>query len=287
MFVAVRDLMLPHVPVEPIASLRKLDVGSVDIVVARDMTTPKFPAFEGQPFDLSDENGPAVLANRLREAGLSACCLSLTTDFSREDTSAETEWMARTCAAAGELDVPVVRIDPWQRERSMPADEFLEAAAGAIRDALAGSEAVDLAAENHGEVANAPDFLDRLIERVDSDRFGLALDPGNFYWWGCPLEEVYELTERFAPAARHVHVKNIAYPEERRQRRRPAGWQYAEHSCPVPEGDIDYKRVLAILQDAGYQRALAVEDESLGKVSDENVLNVLKSDVEYLQSIIA
>lgn len=286
MFVAVRDVMLHHVPVEPFASLARLETSSVDIVVERDMTTPRFLGRDGGPFDLSDRPGRAELSNRLSEHGMTVCCLSLGTDFSREDLDGEAEWMATACEVARELEAPVIRIDPAVHARRLEEDELIDRAAEAIAATLEASEETDLAAENHGKTANRPDFLRALIDRVGSERFGLTLDVGNFYWSGQPLSAVYRIAERFAPYAKHTHVKNIAYPEEKREQRRETGWEYGTYVSPIPEGDVDQRRIVGLLREASYDRALTVEDESLGQVDPEAVINVLMSDVEYLQSIL-
>ncbi len=135
-------------------------------------------------------------------------------------------------------------------------------------------------------MANRADFIDAMLEGTPSDRFGLTLDVGNLYWFGNPLDRVYELVERYAPRARHTHIKNIAYPAETRQTQREIGWRYGELSCPLPDGDIDLKRVVAALSDAGYAGALTVEDESLFRLTQEEADRQLRRDVDYLQTIL-
>ncbi len=286
MFIAVRDLLLKHVPAGPFASLQRLDARSVDIVLGRDMSTPHFAAQRGEPYDFGQPGDRASLVNRLQETGMDVCCLSLSTRFAEPDLDEQIEWMAAAAEAARDVDAPTVRIDPWFEPRLTAKDKFLERMAAAVQSVLARTKETDFAAENHGPVANQPEFLHALLERVGSERFGLALDPGNFYWAGEPLERVFELVQGFAPFAKHVHAKNIAYPEERRNVRREVGWEYGTYVCPLPDGDIDWKRIVRLLREEGYERALAVEDESLGEASEPNVLNVLMSDVEYLQTIL-
>ena len=43
---------------------------------------------------------------------------------------------------------------------------------------------VGLGIENHGKTTNNPEFTGPLFDRVGSDRLGLTLDTGNFYWFG-------------------------------------------------------------------------------------------------------
>ena len=114
----------------------------------------------------------------------------------------------------------------------------------------------------------------------------MTLDTGNFYWSGMPLTRVYEVLEQFAPYARHTHVKNIGYPPSERERERELGWRYADFVCPLEEGDIDLERVHRILQEAGYDAGLCIEDESLGRFAPSERREVLRRDVAYLQRIL-
>ncbi len=113
------------------------------------------------------------------------------------------------------------------------------------------------------KVTNDPDFMEQLIAGVGSKRLGITLDTANLYWWGHPLDKVYQIYERFAPLVWHTHCKSIAYPEEKRNVQREMGWEYGKRCCPVYAGDIDFGRVVAILRRARYQGDLCVENESL------------------------
>ena len=121
---------------------------------------------------------------------------------------------------------------------------------------------------------------------IGSPRLGLTMDMGNFYWAGHPLEKVYEILEHLAPVTKHTHVKNIAYPEDVRNKQRQLGWEYGKYVCPIPDGDIDIVKVAGFLEKAGYAGGLAIEDESLGKFPQEERANVLKRDAEHIKSIL-
>jgi sugar phosphate isomerase/epimerase len=136
--------------------------------------------------------------------------------------------------------------------------------------------------ENHAFLSNDPAFLNTVFAAVPDPRFGLTLDTGNFYWFGHPLDELYPLFEKYAPRIKHTHIKSIHYPPEKARERRPVGWEYSQHSCPLDEGDIDLKRVVQILRDAKYDRTLCIENESLGKFPEAERKNVIKRDVAAL-----
>jgi sugar phosphate isomerase/epimerase len=286
MFVTVPDWILKYVPVEPLASLRALGLDRLDIGLDRRLCTPALFGRDGKPLDLSSAAGIGALGNLLAEKKVRACALSLATDFGRPDQQAEAQWLVEACRLAGKLGVPVIRIDPASWSAKLEDGEMLRRIAATVGRALDESEGVALGAENHGPVANREDFLDRMLERTPSERFGLTLDVGNLYWFGYPLDHVYELAERYAARVRFTHIKNIAYPAEKRRQQREIGWRYGELSCALPDGDIDLKRVVATLADAGYTGALAVEDESLARLTKEAAQSQLRRDVDHVKTLL-
>ena len=114
------------------------------------------------------------------------------------------------------------------------------------------------------------------------------MDTGNFYWRGYPLSEVYGILRILAPYTKHTHVKNICYPADTRELMREGGWEYGTYVCPVYEGDINHKKVVKILADAGYKEDVCLEDEALGHFQPgEERISVLKKDVDHLKECIA
>jgi sugar phosphate isomerase/epimerase len=169
--------------------------------------------------------------------------------------------------------------------QKMSRAEFLPFSIETLRKVLAGTEAtgVRFAIENHGHTTNDPEFLTPLFQGVGSNRLGLTLDTGNFYWFGHPLAKVYELYETFAPRVRHTHCKSIRYPEAEREKKRAVGWEYAKYNCPIYEGDINFRRVVKILRGAGYAGDLCVEDESLGRFPAEERGGILAKEIRHLK----
>jgi sugar phosphate isomerase/epimerase len=197
----------------------------------------------------------------------------------------ELKWTGKVVKAARELDVKVIRIDVVPRRTK--GEEFFSFAVGACKqlcDIVKGTS-IRYGIENHGNTTNDPEFLQRLFDAVDSPHLGLTLDTANFYWYGHPLDELYKIFERFAPRAFHTHCKSIRYPQDKRNTRRPMGWEYGKYACPIYEGDIDFEKVTAILRKAGYRGALCLEDESLGKYSEAEQTEVLKEEIALLKKL--
>ena len=130
------------------------------------------------------------------------------------------------------------------------------------------------------------EFIRKLLGDVNSDRLGLTLDTGNFYWFGYPIDEVYELIAEFASSVKHVHVKNLVFAPPESQQRREPGWQWPKSAATVYEGDIDHRRVIDTIRSAGYDGDLTIEDESLGQFPKEECFGVIKRDIEYVRGLI-
>jgi len=291
MYLSIRDAILPGAGFCCTgAGLKQLGVNAVEIAVAQDMTVPAIVPVDGKArFALDSPTAAAEFGKHAKESGARLAALLTMNKFGGEDNDAQVQWVTGTVRAAAALGVEAVRIDSIMiNERERPLQErvavFVECVKRVL-SATAGSK-VDVGVENHGWGGNDPAFLDAVLERIDSDRFGVTLDTGNFYWWGHPLDEVYAILERLAPRTKHTHAKAICYPEELRNQKREVGYQYGKYVCPIAEGDIDHARVVKWLEDAGYDRSFCLEDESLGKFAQDERAEVLAKDVGYCKGLL-
>jgi len=237
---------------------------------------------------LRDDASIARLCEKMRSESLRISAFLLATDFSAHDAERHVEWSVGVARAAVAVGVPVVRIDPWTARQDSPAeavrDNFIRRAAELLE--RTSDTGVDIGMENHGHVFNDPQILDWVLSALPDERFGLTLDTGNLYWWGHPTEEVYRLIDRYAPRAKHVHVKNVAYPSDIANVQREIGFEYKRFCCPLAEGSLDLGRMVRSLCQGGYRRDLCVEDESLFKVIEDQRLEVLRQDVQALRNAI-
>jgi sugar phosphate isomerase/epimerase len=292
MDVAIRDAMVAAAaggrPEMFFQTLRLVHCMAVEIEMAvADGSTPHLRREDGRPYSLLDTGGISALRERLDREGVRASALLMMTDFSSDDADYHVVMSIRACAAARELGVPVVRIDPLTKNKALAPEQVRENFVARVRQVLDGSRdtGVDLGVENHGPVACDPRWLDAVLDAVPDPRLGLTLDTGNFYWFGFPVSEMYGLIERFAPRAKHTHLKNINFPKELADVKREVGHGYKEYCCPLDEGNLDLKRVVEILRTAGgYARDLCVEDESLFKYGPDDKVNVLRRDVAAVRA---
>ena len=270
--------------------LQALGIASIELGIDREYRVAAIKPTAEQPnFVLTSESAVQEYKKHLEQNGVKISAILMGNNFNAPDLEAELNWVARTVQIADALSISAIRIDAimsGEREMSLEKRQshFAECV-HKILDATASSD-VALGIENHGFQGNDPDFLDGVFASIGSQRLGLTMDMGNFYWAGHPLAKVYEILEHLAPVTKHTHVKNIAYPEDVRNTQRQLGWEYGKYVCPIPDGDIDIAKVAGFLEKAGYAGGLAIEDESLGKFPQEERANVLKRDAEHIKSIL-
>ena len=288
MYLSIRDEIIFAAGYATIAEgLRDLAIPGVELFVLRDDTVPAIAPIEDRTrLNLTDPADLAELEQQAQgnSATISALCMG--NNFNAEDKSEEIAWAVRTVRAAQTLGVPAVRIDAiMSGEKHLPLEERRRLVAQAVRTILdeTSDTDVELGIENHGFQGNDPEFLTGLLLDVDSPRLGLTLDSGNFYWRGWPLSRVYEIFEQFAPVVKHTHIKNIAYPPEIRETQREIGYEYGKYVSPIHEGDIDHTRYFAALRNAGYDRDLCLEDESLGRFTPEERKANLRAAADFFR----
>ncbi len=288
MYVAIRDVMLSYVNEDPWQALKELGVSAIEIEIGKDYKTINFPGQKAEVFDLSTEEEIASFSENLRKNGIDHCAFLMHNNFDTGNLEEEIKWTVGVCNIAKKVGVKAIRIDLATHSEETKPDIFIPQATDAVRKILSLTESteVNLGMENHGRLANEKEFLDKILQQVDSGRLGLTLDTGNFYWYGYPLSQLYEIMKYYARRVKHTHIKNICYPAEKREIKREIGWEYGKFVSPIYEGDVDHKRVVSILKEAGYDGDITIEDESLSKFPKEEQGEILKKDVGYLKEII-
>lgn len=289
MFVSVRDAIVTHAGYERlIDGLSDLGVWAIELNVDRQLRVASLTE-PNKLLSLATDDELESYKRELSENGVTVSALLLSNNFGADDVDSELRWVTEAIKRAHELGCIAVRIDSAMKgEREMPFEERVKLFCDCLLRVIDETEdtGMPLGIENHGYQGNDPDFLRAVIDGVGSDRLGLTLDTGNFYWYGHPLSTVYEIERSFAPLTKHTHLKNISYPQEMRERQREIGWKYGEYVCPLPDGDIDHAIIVRYLEEAGYKGDLCIEDESLGKFAPDERRAVLKRDAEYVKSLL-
>ncbi len=288
MYVSIRDATVIHGGYGTVKEgLDALGLSVIEVDFAKDCTVGALTSSGRCP--LGTDDGVDAFKKHLAENGVKVSALLLANDFNAADLDAEHAWMERAVRVAHMLGAPAVRIDSAMTgQQELPFEERVEKFVTGIKRLLDATSdvPVDLGIENHGYQGNDPNFLHGVFDGVGSDRIGMTLDTGNFYWRGHPMAKTLSVIEEFAPLAKHTHVKNINYPAETREQEREMGWEYGTYVSPIYEGDIDHTKVIGYLKAAGYDRDLCIEDESLGKYDEAEARAILKKDAEHLLSIV-
>ncbi len=262
-------------------AMKQLGVAGVEVAVHDDLSCPGL-YHPTRRYGIGTEDDRKLLQADVQAAGrvIAALCLSNRLDERLEE---EVAWVRKVVQAALELKVNVIRIDVVPRALSKEAFEPFAIKACKRLCELVEAGPVRYGIENHGNTTNDPAFLDHLFDGVGSKQLGLTLDPCNLYWYGHPLGSLYGIYARFAGRSFHTHCKNIRYPADQREVRRPIGWEYDRYTCPLDEGDIDYAKVVSILRNAGYAGDLCLENECLGKFPAAQQGAVLKREIAALR----
>jgi len=290
--VACRDTLLkaakPAGGVDSWSAMKELGVTGVELEVNPELGCPNLESADGKQkkYSLATPAGIATLKDDLGKNGLVVTAFLMHNQLD-ERLAEELDWTKKLVDAAVSLEVPVIRIDVVPRR--MKREEFLPFAVKVCKQLcdIAEGTGIRYGIENHGSITNDPEFLRQLFDGVpdQSGHLGLTLDTANFYWYGHPLNELYEIFERFAPRVFHTHCKSIRYPDDKKNVRRPMGWEYDRYACPIFEGDIDFGKVVAILRKANYCGDLCLENESLGKYPESQRAQIVKKEIALLRRL--
>jgi len=200
----------------------------------------------------------------------------------------EVKWMEAAAEAARDLGVPIIMV-PIPGAGGMTDEQYVERTKkflGALVP-VAEKTGVTFAMENLQRFNNRLEIVEPILQSLPSRKVGLAHDITNMYWYGYPLDKIYSLTEAVAPYVRYVHAKNEKYPDDKKNVQREPGWEYGKCATSVRDGDIDFRKILAIYAKAGYRGPVTIEDDSLGHHDEAGKKKVLDDDVKFLREIIA
>jgi sugar phosphate isomerase/epimerase len=224
-------------------------------VLHRQMDVP-----EKEPLTAEHRKYLQRLKQRAFRSGLSLVSLSIHQNFVQPDPAqrqAHVDHTLKCIEIAYELGAPSLRINSGRWNTIPDFDELMKARgvepilAGhteeegfnwcieSIQKCLAKAEqcGVMLALENHWGLTGTPQGLLRIIQAVRSPWLGANMDTGNF------LEDPYDKLRQIAPETVYVHAKTYYGGGE---------WYTL---------DLDYKRIAAILAEAGYTGYVSLEME--------------------------
>ncbi|PWM58610.1 MAG: sugar phosphate isomerase/epimerase [Subdoligranulum variabile] len=109
-----------------------------------------------------------------------------------------------------------------------------------------------------GNIAISPVMWQRIFERLDSEKLGLAYDPSHLVW---EMIDPYAPLDEFKDRIFHVHAKDAAI-DRARLARTGILTDFSWWSYRIPgRGELDWGRLLGKLQANGYTGTISLEHE--------------------------
>lgn len=286
--VGIRDVYLGGMNQPTVWEAAKtIGVRRLEVVVDKQLGCPGL--FEGsvKPHRIDTPEDRETLTKVLADHNMSISCFCADVRGGAEGPDKEAvPWLTRVAEVACGMKVPIIMVPLCYGAKS--DEQFIQQSVELLRALapVAKRTGVTFAIENLGKYLNRREILMPILKTVGNDQIGLAHDVCNMYWFGHPVDMLYDLAKDVAPYVRYVHVKNIKYPPEKKNVQRTPGWEYGKHAEPVRTGDIDFQRILGIYANAGFKGDLTIEDDSLGKFDAVGKKNALIDDVKLLREII-
>ena len=124
-------------------------------------------------------------------------------------------------------------------------DEQMKLAADGLRrlTEYGDEQGINVIVENHGGISSNGQWLSGVIEAVDHPRCGTLPDFGNFWVSDTERYDNYQGVAELMPYAKAVSAKSLDFDENGN------------------ETDLDYRRLLRIVLDAGYRGCIGIEYE--------------------------
>lgn len=216
---------------------------------------------------------------RAQDAGIPLVNYSILADFCREGEELEKE-IARVCHQvdiAAELGVPKMRHDVCGFRRPHAENTLKDfvrwlpvMAQAAARVTAHGREVgVKTMIENHGFFANGCDRVERILNLVNDENYGLLLDTGNIV---CVDEDAAVAAQTLAPLTRMVHLKDFYIrtrdPGDATQFDCAGSWFRSRggkylRGAILAQGDLDMWNILHSIKASGYDGDIVIEFEGL------------------------
>ncbi|HPP59573.1 MAG TPA: sugar phosphate isomerase/epimerase family protein [Candidatus Hydrogenedens sp.] len=287
MYIAIRDSVLLEVFPNVVEGAKYLNINHIEFRLNNNFSVANLES-DGEMLLETDEQ-ILLYKEECQKQNLIVSALLTEFDLSMASFEKSVEWFKKAVHIAEALEAKVIRIDSMvQQEHLYTFGKKVELYTNVFSEVIAETDdtEIEFGLENHGREGNNPIFLWAVVKNIDSPRFGLTLDFGNFYWRGYPLSETETILKLLATYTKHTHIKNIAYPKTAQEIYREVGWEYDTYVCPIFQGDINIESVLIELKNADYNNVLCIEDESLHHYSDpEKKKEILQKDAEFLIEI--
>ena len=221
-----------------------------------------------------DRSYAARLAEECRAAGMPVVCFTVGANLlcaTEEETQAEIARLKEMADLAALLGAPRMRHDAAWGFGSIPRegrgfDQVVGSLADACREVsdYAVQRGVETMVENHGYFCQDSRRVEKLVNLVGREHYGVLCDIGNF----CCVDEAPAVAAgRLAPYVKYVHCKDFHWrsgdedaPGEGFLRTR--GGNYLR-GAELGHGNVPVRRCLSALRSGGYDGWVGIEFEGM------------------------
>lgn len=219
------------------------------------------------PDGMTENEFASQIAEKAKHCGISVAAYTVSACLIKntvQETAAEIERIKRKIETAAVLGAPLIRHDAYfSQNKYRSFDASLPELAENIREIsdFAASLGIKTTVENHGQICQDSDRMERLFCAVNHQNFGLLVDIGNFM---CVDEDPAAAVSKVAPYAFHVHAKDFikyAYSENPLQSYFTTRGMNKLVPTICGTGDVPLEQCLAILKNAGYCGCVSIEYE--------------------------
>ena len=250
--------------------------------------------FDGIEFvEFSPENGMTELeyAKELRaecdSLGITPVCYAVGADLLNRNPDEEVERLKGRVDIAAALGVKKMRHDAtggFENRGFRGFDDALPRLIEGTRAVTeyAASKGIRTMVENHGYFCQDSTRVEKLVNGVANDNFGLLVDIGNFL---CADEDPIAAVGRVAPYAFHVHAKDFLFKSGDAPmmtsgffRTRAGSWL---RGTIIGHGVVPVYQCLNTLKAAGYDDFVSIEFEGM-----ENCVEAAKIGLDTLRKMV-
>jgi len=208
-------------------------------------------------------------------------------DMLNNDPEEQFEKLKKELAIAQALGVKCMRHDvtggfPASKKTERGFDDCIKIVAPRIRRVTDYAETLGIKTmfENHGFYCQDSDRVEKLINAVGSENFGLLLDMGNFL---CADDDPAQAVGKLAPYVIHVHCKDF-FVRDGRLPNPGRGWFCSRsgkylRATIVGQGDVPVQQCIKMLRAYGYKGWFSIEFEGV----EENIF-ALEAGLENVKA---
>lgn len=219
------------------------------------------------------------------EKGIEIAAYTVGGDLLAEDIEAEIARLKKCVDVAVALGAPVMRHDVTFKLPDEPLFNYeraIEAIAPRVREIslYAKEKGVKTCVENHGQIIQAPERVEALIQAVDCDNYGWMIDMGNFMCADCDPVKSVGIAARYAV---HVHAKDFLFKSGELLKPEgffgTAGGNYLRGTA-LGHGVVPVVTCVKRLAECGYDGPVSIEFEGY-----EEPLWAIEAGYKYLKEI--